>query len=158
MLEHKIHKLCISHHLTLALAESCTGGALAAKLTALPDSSLYFLGSIVAYANEAKKKLLSVSNSILSTYGAVSEQTATQMAQGAGAAFGADIALSVTGIAGPSGGSLEKPVGTVCFSISFRKEIKRTWRAQFQGNRQEIILQSIEEALSSILEEIGSAL
>jgi len=102
-----------SKHKTLAVAESCTGGLLAHRLTNIPGSSRYFLGGVVAYSNEVKIKELGVSEQTLKNFGAVSEQVALEMAQGIRDRFHSDYSLAVTGIAGPDGGTLEKPVGTV---------------------------------------------
>jgi nicotinamide-nucleotide amidase len=99
--------------LTIATAESCTGGLLAARLTARPGSSSYVLGGLVAYANEAKERLLDVPAELLARHGAVSPEVAQALAEGARARFGADIGVGITGIAGPGGGTAEKPVGTV---------------------------------------------
>ncbi|MBR6602710.1 MAG: nicotinamide-nucleotide amidohydrolase family protein, partial [Clostridia bacterium] len=106
---------------TFASAESCTGGLIAKRITDISGSSAVFLGGCVTYANSAKEKLIGVSHDTLEKYGAVSEDVAIQMARGARKALGADIALSTTGIAGPDGGSPEKPVGTVWVGISSEK-------------------------------------
>lgn len=103
--------------LTLALAESCTGGLLAHHITLISGSSDYFKGGVVAYANQMKEELLHVAHQTLEQCGAVSRETAEEMARGIKKISGADLALSITGIAGPSGGTSEKPVGTVCFAI-----------------------------------------
>jgi nicotinamide-nucleotide amidase len=103
--------------LTLATAESCTGGLVAKRLTDVPGSSDVFLGSVVAYANEVKSKLLDVPAEVLDAYGAVSPETARSMAHGARVRLGVDVAVAVTGIAGPGGGSEEKPVGLVCLHV-----------------------------------------
>ena len=103
--------------LTLALAESCTGGGIAAMLTDVPGSSSFFLLGAVAYANSAKTTLLGVDPDILEEHGAVSEAVARAMARGARERAGSDLALSVTGVAGPGGGSEDKPVGTVWFGV-----------------------------------------
>jgi len=112
-LEEVIGQLLISHNKTLGCAESCTGGYLAHAITQVPGSSAYFLGSVTSYANEIKTQLLNVGIDTLAQFGAVSEQTARQMAEGARQILGVDYALATTGVAGPSGGSEEKPVGTV---------------------------------------------
>lgn len=104
--------------LSLGLAESCTGGLMANMVTSVPGSSDYFQGAVVAYANEVKERLLGVAEEILIDFGAVSEETAAAMAAGARQATGADIGVAITGIAGPDGGTADKPVGTVCFGLA----------------------------------------
>lgn len=117
-LELKLGKLLIKHGLNLATAESCTGGLVADRITNVPGSSEYFRGGIVAYAYEAKVALLDVSWDTLRAYGAVSKETVIEMARGARMALGADIAVSVSGIAGPGGGMPDKPVGTTWIGLS----------------------------------------
>ena len=117
-LEMQVGSLIRSLGLKLATAESCTGGLIADRITDIPGSSDYFLGGIVAYAYEAKVALLNVSWDTLRKYGAVSRETVLEMAQGARAAMGADLAISVSGIAGPGGGLPDKPVGTTWFGLS----------------------------------------
>jgi PncC family amidohydrolase len=117
-LESKIGEGLRRRKLTLATAESCTAGLIAHRITNVPGSSDYFLGGIVAYANKTKMRLLDVSQEVLDRDGAVSEETAREMAQGARRALEADVGLSVTGIAGPGGGTEEKPVGLTFVGIS----------------------------------------
>jgi nicotinamide-nucleotide amidase len=109
---------------TLALAESCTGGLIAQRVTDVPGASEVFLGGVVSYANSAKEKFLGVKTSTLEKFGAVSEETAREMAVGAREKFGSDFAIAVTGIAGPSGGSPEKPVGTVFIALADAKKVE----------------------------------
>lgn len=116
--EEMVHKMLIARGETLAAAESCTGGRIAAKFTALAGASAYLLSDVVAYSNEAKQSILGVEAEAISAYGAVSEQVARQMAEGARRLSGATYALSTTGIAGPTGGSNEKPVGTVWMALA----------------------------------------
>lgn len=106
----------------MATAESCTGGDIASAVTDIAGSSAYFAGSVLAYSNQVKESVLKVSHQDLLTHGAVSKQVALQMAKGAAELTGADIAVSTTGVAGPGGGSLEKPVGTIWFGIYTAKE------------------------------------
>ena len=117
-LELRVGKLLEKKHLTLAVAESCTGGLLASCITDVAGSSRYFMGGIVSYSYEAKASLLGVSWDTLNTKGAVSRETVLEMAQGARRVFNADIAVSVSGIAGPGGGTPDKPVGTVWVGLA----------------------------------------
>ena len=119
----------------VATAESCTGGMIAARLTSLPGSSQWFERGFVTYSNEAKMEMLGVSAATLAREGAVSEPTAAEMAAGAIAHSRADIAVAVTGIAGPGGGSDQKPVGTVCVAWCRRSEEPRTHTFHFTGHR-----------------------
>ena len=132
--------------LTLALAESCTGGMVAARITAVPGSSRYFLMGVVAYHNDAKQRLLAVPELLLAEHGAVSEPVARAMAEGVRAAAGSDIALSITGIAGPEGGTPEKPLGTVFIAIADRHGCT-VQRNLFSGDRGMIRQQATEQAL-----------
>ena len=113
-----VHDLLTQHHLTLATAESCTGGTIASRFTAMSGSSQYFLCGVVSYSNEAKRDVLGVNYDDIMTYGAVSETVVRQMAEGARRISGADYAISTSGIAGPTGGSKEKPVGTVWMAVA----------------------------------------
>jgi PncC family amidohydrolase len=131
---------------TLALAESCTGGLIAARITALPGCSGWFRGGVIAYHNEIKQRLLGVPISLLEQHGAVSEQVACVMAEGAHREIGSDLALAVTGIAGPDGGSPEKPVGTVYLALADDDGCV-TEQYHFTGNREQIRQQSVEQAL-----------
>lgn len=113
-----VHRTLVERGRTLAVAESCTGGTIAARFTAMPGASAYFRCGVVAYSNEAKRDLLGVDAEALARYGAVSEQVARQMAEGVRRVAGADYAVATTGIAGPAGGSPEKPVGTVWIAVA----------------------------------------
>jgi nicotinamide-nucleotide amidase len=113
-----LQESCIERRLTVAVAESCTGGLVAASITAIPGSSAYFLGGVVSYANEAKEAFLDVPRELLEQHGAVSPEVAEAMATGARARFGASLAVSTTGIAGPDGGSADKPVGLVYLGMA----------------------------------------
>ena len=117
-----VHKILTERSLTLATAESCTGGSIAARFTAMPGASAYFLCGVVSYSNESKAELLGVDPADIARYGAVSEQVARQMAEGVRRTAGADYGMATTGIAGPSGGSAEKPVGTVWIAVATPRE------------------------------------
>ena len=134
-------------------AESCTGGLLASVLTEVSGSSKWFDMGFVTYSNEAKHQLLGVELATLAQFGAVSEQTAEQMAKGALKKANASYALSVTGIAGPTGGSEEKPVGTVCFGLSSLQKTF-TYTQHFTGSRKEIRQQAVCFCLKILLEKI----
>ncbi len=122
----------------IATAESCTAGLLAARLTDRPGSSKYVAGAVVAYSNEAKAQLLGVDPALIEAHGAVSEPVAQAMAAGALQGFGADTATAITGIAGPSGGTPEKPVGTVCFTVLLDDGRTTTRTVRLPGNRSDI--------------------
>ena len=122
----------------IATAESCTAGLLAARLTDRPGSSDYVAGGVVAYSNEAKAELLGVDPALIEAHGAVSEPVAEAMAAGALHRFGADTAVAITGIAGPGGGTPEKPVGTVCFTVRLADGRKDTRTLRLPGNRSDI--------------------
>lgn len=117
-IEQLVHEIMTAKSLKLAVAESCTGGTIASKFTAMPGASSYFMAGVVSYSNEAKRDILGVSMDDIITYGAVSEQVACQMAEGVRRVAGADYAIATTGIAGPGGGSEAKPVGTVWIAVA----------------------------------------
>ena len=132
---------------TIAVAESCTGGLMAARLTERPGSSAYFIGGVVAYSNDAKVSLVGVDRALIERVGAVSNEVADALAEGAIERFGADIGIGITGIAGPDGGTEEKPVGTVCFSISVRDGARLTRGTRLPGGRSDIRERSTTVAL-----------
>ncbi|MDH5654420.1 MAG: nicotinamide-nucleotide amidohydrolase family protein [Spirochaetia bacterium] len=132
-----LHEYCTEHRITIGGSESCTGGLIGKLLTDLPGSSVYFKGSIVSYANEVKTSLLGVSESTLKQYGAVSEQCAIEMAEGAFKKFNTAYTFSVTGIAGPEGGTEEKPVGTVWTALCSGKTTE-TRKLFFPADRDRI--------------------
>lgn len=140
------------HELMLVTAESCTGGGVAQAVTAVAGCSEWFDRGFVTYTNVSKRELLGVRTETLSRFGAVSEQTARDMAEGALAHSHAQVALAVTGIAGPSGGSPEKPVGTVCFAWAGKKRETRTAKHHFSGDRDVVRRQSIAVALQGLIE------
>jgi len=149
-LEFQIGSLLHERGLKLVLAESCTGGLLGSRITDVPGSSEYFLGSVVAYAYEAKADLLHVSWDTLNTKGAVSRETVLEMARGVRNVLKADIAVSVSGIAGPGGGTLEKPVGTTWIGL-VAEEGEWAHVFHFSGERDENKISAVNAALRLLL-------
>ena len=136
---------------TIATAESCTGGNIAHNITLLAGSSQYFLGGIVSYANEVKMNVLEVNKEDLEKYGAVSQAVVESMATGACKAIGSNYSVATSGIAGPGGGSEEKPVGTVWMAASDgKKTVSKCWH--FDGDREEIIEKATKTAIFMLLE------
>ena len=153
--EEILAKLLIESHLTIATAESCTGGLLSSKLTDISGSSEYIKLNFVTYSNEAKNEILGVNWEILDTYGAVSEQCAQAMVEGLQAKTRCDIALCTTGIAGPTGGSAEKPVGLVYIGAKYKnittiKEIKLSSDIPRIQMKEEFANQALKLAISLI--------
>lgn len=146
-MEECVGRLLSQNRQTLALAESCTGGLISRRITRIAGSSAYFYGGAVTYSNDAKVNFLGVKAATLEKHGAVSEQTALEMSHGIRKRTGATVALSVTGIAGPSGGSTEKPVGTVWMSIA-QKDRHQARLFQLHGDRERIILGASQAALN----------
>lgn len=145
-------QLLLAKNLKLTLAESCTGGAIAAAVTAVAGSSAWFEYGLVTYSNKAKQSLLKVSSQTLREYGAVSQQTVKEMAQGAKQLAGANVAISVSGIAGPAGGSPEKPVGTVWFGFNLDDDSSYERLCTFDGERQQIQQAAVMYALNTLIE------
>lgn len=143
-----------SSGLKLATAESCTGGWIAQAVTAIAGSSDWFERGFVTYSNAAKKDLLGVRGSTLSRHGAVSEATALEMAAGALERSRAQIAVAVTGIAGPGGGTRKKPVGTVCFAWARKKGGTQSAMRRFSGGRERVRRRSVAFALQGLLERL----
>ena len=137
----------------LATAESCSGGLIAHRITNVSGSSGYFLGGVVTYCNEAKVELLGVSMDDLDRHGAVSETVARQMAQGVRKCFGADWGIGVTGIAGPAGGTAEKPVGLVYIAVAGARETHVACN-HFIGSRESIKEQTADKAFELLLEQL----
>ena len=135
----------------LVTAESCTGGWAAQAVTAISGSSGWFDRAFVTYSNEAKREMLGVKSATLKKHGAVSEQTAREMAKGALKRSRGTIAVAITGVAGPTGGSDTKPVGTVCFCWKTSK-LERCETRRFKGNRESVRRQSVAHALKGVLE------
>ena len=151
--EELVHNILINKGLTLATAESCTGGAIASKFTAQAGASAYFLCGVVSYSNESKNSVLGVEMSDITQFGAVSEQVAMAMAQGARAISGADFAISTTGIAGPTGGSKEKPVGTVWIGVATPNRCFAVLK-NCGTDRSQIISRATAYAIAMLYEEL----
>ena len=146
-------KKMIAKELTLATAESCTGGLIGHTITNISGASDVFVGGVIAYSNEVKMSLLGVSGDTLDSVGAVSEDVARQMAVGARDCFRADIAVGVTGIAGPSGGTVEKPLGLVYVGVAWSGGCD-VMRNVFPGSRLEVKQATVTQALEMILERV----
>lgn len=148
-LEEEVGELLKSRHLSLSTAESCTGGGVAARITSVPGSSEYFKGGIVAYSNEVKTSLLQVSAQTLEQCGAVSRETVIEMAKGAMKTLKTDCAIATSGIAGPGGGTAEKPVGTVWIAVAYKKEIV-THKQEGDEGRVANVQKAIEKSLLTL--------
>ncbi len=155
-LEELVGYLLREQGLTLAVAESCTGGLICHRLTNVSGSSDYFLGGVVTYSNQAKMDIIMVPEDILAARGAVSSETARAMAVGVAEIFHADIGLSVTGIAGPTGGTPQKPVGTVYLGLAMPRKVN-TRHHLFHGSRGEIKALTAETALDWLRRELHHA-
>ena len=143
-------QILLSRNWSVSLAESCTGGLVCATLTELAGSSEWFERGYITYSNEAKAECLDVPPQLIQSHGAVSEEVAKAMAEGARINSGSNVAISITGIAGPSGGSAEKPVGTVCFGWATENQTL-TKTMHFDGDRQMIRQQAAEFALTELI-------
>ena len=143
---------CIEKKVTFGTAESCTGGLISAFITNIAGASAVFYGGIVSYDNSIKEKLLGVRTETLRTKGAVSPETALEMSEGAVRALGVDLAVSVTGIAGPGGGTDKKPVGLVYISVASQRGSSVT-ENHFSGDRESVRLQTVQKALTLLLAE-----
>jgi len=161
-LAERLQGLCLGRQLTVAVAESCTGGLVAATITEIAGSSGYFRGGVVSYADSAKAALLGVPEATLSAHGAVSAQVARAMALGARERFGVGVAASVTGVAGPDGGSVEKPVGLTYIGLADAgmADVRRfVWTGDREANRRDsvraVLRWLIEHAETSAIEDGG---
>ncbi len=152
-----VGKALLREKITLSTAESCTGGGVAAALTAIPGSSAYFKGGIVSYTNEVKHRLLGVKIDTLERYGAVSRQTVEEMACGAINALQTDVAIATSGVAGPSGGTAETPVGTIWIAVAcqlaYKKEIV-TFKQEGDHGRGENVRKAIKNGLKILLKQL----
>jgi nicotinamide-nucleotide amidase len=155
MLELEVGEKLRALRRTLAVAESCTGGLLAMRITEVPGASDYFLGGVVAYSNSAKQALLSVPEEVLLAHGAVSRECALAMAQGVLLAFGADYGLAITGIAGPGGGTPKKPVGLVYVALASRDGGSEVRELHLRGSRQGNRWSASETALELLASRLG---
>ena len=153
-LEHVVVHALVERGLKLAVAESCTGGLIGSRITDVSGSSAAFVAGFVTYSNQAKKDILGVDEQLLNEYGAVSEQTARAMAEGARRVAGADIAISVTGIAGPTGGTAAKPVGLVYMALSAAGKTI-AFEHRFSGSRIDIKLRASQAALNMLREHLA---
>lgn len=147
--------LLLKQNKTLALAESCSGGWLSKVLTDQAGSSEWFLGGVICYSNKAKRDLLNVDTTQLEQFGAVSPQVAEQLANGAQSVFNASLALSITGIAGPAGGSSDKPIGLVWFAVKHLTSESRSFKKFFKGDREKIRQQTVETALQLMIDSLS---
>ena len=141
----------------IVTAESCTGGWVAQELTAIAGSSAWFDRGFVTYSNEAKQEMLGVCAATLKKHGAVSEEAAREMVQGALARSHGTVALAITGIAGPTGGTPQKPIGTVCFAWATRERPVRAETKHFPGDREAVRRQSVDYSLEKVLELLDEA-
>jgi nicotinamide-nucleotide amidase len=153
--EEAILNWMVKNHQTLALAESCTGGFMAAQLTAISGASDYFLGSLVTYSNQLKEALLDVSPETLKKYGAVSREIVHEMWAGLLRKTGADYGIAVSGIAGPKGGTPDKPVGTVFYALGKKDEKPEIDILYFKGNRQTVILRTTKWLFGLLIKKLG---
>lgn len=144
-----------AHGLMLAAAESCTGGWVGQCVTMVPGSSDWFERGFVTYTNAAKTEMLGVQPATLAAHGAVSEQTVREMVEGALARSRAQVALAVSGVAGPTGGTPQKPVGMVCIGWGVRGDTRRSATFQFGGDRDAVRRQAVIAALSGVVELLG---
>lgn len=153
--EAEVHRMLTDKMLTLATAESCTGGTIAARFTAMPGASAYYKGGVVAYSIEVKRCHLDVSADTIGLYGVVSEQVVRQMAEGMRRFAGADYAIATTGIAGPTGGTPEYPVGSVWIAVA-TPEHTLTRLIHARGNRNRIIRKAGDIAIEMLCEELSN--
>ncbi|GAB4464781.1 MAG: hypothetical protein Kow0070_26830 [Anaerolineales bacterium] len=154
LLEVEVGRLLSARRLRLGLAESCTGGLVGHRITNVPGSSEYFTGGAVSYSYEAKVAMLGVSWDTLNTFGAVSRETVLEMARGVKKLLDVDIAVSISGIAGPGGGTAEKPVGTTWIAL-VAADGEWTRKFQFQGDREQNKAASAEAALQMLLDYLS---
>ena len=151
----ELARLLTKYKKNVAVAESCTGGGLGFEFTKLPGSSAYFIGGVIAYSNEIKMNILNVKSDTLNNFGAVSEQTASEMATNVRKLFNSDFGISITGIAGPEGGTTEKPIGTICFGVA-SKSSTRTFTFYFGEQRDVNRERAIAKAMLLLIDELNT--
>ena len=144
-----LSELLVANGLTISIAESCTGGALSHTITSIPGASSYFDCGYITYSNQSKVEMLGVDTQTIKTYGAVSEEVALKLVIGVAIKSQSDVALSITGVAGPTGGSPEKPVGMVCFGFSYDGQTSTSTQL-FSGDRASVVSQSVSYALRQL--------
>ena len=149
-LEEKLVQLLADNNMSITTVESCTGGLIAGTIVNVAGASDVFNEGYITYSNNAKERLVGVSHETLEKYGAVSKETAEEMARGAALAADADVALSSTGIAGPGGGTKDKPVGLVYIGCYVKGQVK-VWRCLFKGNREEVRKQTVKTAIKNAI-------
>jgi nicotinamide-nucleotide amidase len=154
-LARKLGRAAKRRRVKLVTAESCTGGGVATAITRISGSAKWFERGFVTYSNDAKREMLGVKRETLKPHGAVSEEVAIEMAAGALARSNADVSVSITGIAGPTGGVPGKPVGTVYFAWAYRGGAIQTRRFRFMGGRVEVRMQSVYVAIQGLIDLIG---
>ena len=145
----ELSEILVTNGLTISVAESCTGGSLSHTITSIPGASSYFDCGYITYSNQSKVEMLGVDTQTIKTYGAVSEEVALEMVIGATTKSHSDVAISITGVAGPTGGTPEKPVGTVCFGF-FCDGKTSTSKQLFSGDRANIVSQSVSYAMRQL--------
>lgn len=153
-MEEALHGWFVKHQKTLAFAESCTGGMLSMHVTAIPGASEYFLGSFVVYSNAMKQKVLGVSQETIDSQGAVSEAAVKEMLGGVFKQTAADFAIAVSGIAGPTGGTEQKPVGTICAAIGERGKSADVGTFRVSGSRHTIMLSTTQWLLGALWRKV----
>ena len=145
----KLSELLVANGLTISVAESCTGGSLSRVLTSIPGASSYFESGYITYSNQSKVEMLGVDIQTIKTYGAVSEEVVLEMVIGVATRSHSDVAVSITGVAGPTGGTPEKPVGMVCFGFFYDGKTSTTTQL-FSGDRARIVSQSVSYAMRQL--------
>ncbi len=153
-LEEQLGKDLAERKLTLSAAESCTGGLMSSRITDIPGSSEYFRGGVVAYQNDVKERILGVPHEVIAKHGVISEETVTAMAAGCRRLFASDIAVAITGLAGPGGGTAEKPVGLVYIGLATNAGVV-AHRYQWNGDRIQNKKKAVDTAITLILEALG---